>query len=825
MKKSKKFLTRILSVILAMTMMTGVFATPAGATDAEGNLTVTFVTDENATVDLYYDKDYTEADETDVTSAYVRGKDSTEIDNSGDGQVNFKVNVEEGYTYEITVDGTYKNCKGEEDTGVADIWRITKIETDLTVTITTTPTESTEAVEEAVVEQTNISLSVGSDETERNLTWYASTDGTGYLYVAKESELVDGEMPFAATVYGAAGTSTGKSGYYSYQTTMTNLEYSTTYAYQIVNGDTKSEIYTFTTGSEGNFSFAFVGDPQIGAGSTASDIEGWANTLSIVANNSAFEGIDFLLSAGDQVNTASSEDEYDGYLNHDELLSLTAATVIGNHDSGSTAYSDHFNITNESEYGTTTAGSDYYYVYNGVLFMVLNSNSMTTAEHKAFMEEAIAATADQDITWKIVTFHHSIYSVASHATEDSIISRREALVPVFEDLGIDVVLMGHDHVYCRTYIMDGLTEITDASEYDDDSYSSVTDPDGILYVTANSASGSKYYSIQNYEFTYAAVMNQEQVPNVSRIDITDNSFTITTYRTSDMSVVDTFTIYHTAETECETNGHTVVTDEAVAATCGTDGLTEGSHCSVCGEVIVAQETIPATGDHTWDDGIITEEAADYESTGIKTYTCTVCDETKTEEYTFVNGAVTDNVRTAILWAAENGISKGYTDGADAGTFGVGRTVTREEMVIFLYRLAGYMDEDTSAGTDINFADADEIKTDTGRVAISWAAAEGIAKGYSDGSNTFGPQDECTREQICIFLWRLAGKPDADTSVLSEVFSDADEITNSTAEKAIAWAYSEGIVKGFTTGENAGKFCPTDSCLREQFAIMMYRYAN
>ena len=43
-------------------------------------------------------------------------------------------------------------------------------------------------------------------------------------------------------------------------------------------------------------------------------------------------------------------------------------------------------------------------------------------------------------------------------------------------------------------------------------------------------------------------------------------------------------------------GHTVVVDSAVAATATTDGLTEGSHCSVCGETIVAQEVIPATGE-------------------------------------------------------------------------------------------------------------------------------------------------------------------------------------------------------------------------------------
>ena len=401
--------------------------------------------------------------------------------------------------------------------------------------------------------QSSISLSVGSDETERGITWYYNVEGEGTLYLAKESDLVDGEMPEDAVTYTVTGESTNKEGYYSFQVTMTDLEESTTYAYQVVNGDVVSEIYTFETGaSNGSFSFALAGDPQIGAGVTETDIEGWENTLNIVSTNSIFESIDFLLSVGDQVNTASSEDEYDGFLEHTALLSLPIATVIGNHDSNSSAYSEHFNITNESEYGTTTAGGDYYYVYEGVLFMVLNSNNTSTAEHKAFMEEAIAATADQDITWKVVTFHHSIYSVASHSLEDSIIQRREQLVPVFEELDIDVVLMGHDHVYARTYIMDGLEVSEDEDyEYDEDGVPiSVTDTDGILYVTVNSASGSKYYDIKtDQNFEYAAVMNQDYVPNISLVTVTETSFTITTYETSGMTEVDSFTIYRSSDSE------------------------------------------------------------------------------------------------------------------------------------------------------------------------------------------------------------------------------------------------------------------------------------
>ena len=75
-------------------------------------------------------------------------------------------------------------------------------------------------------------------------------------------------------------------------------------------------------------------------------------------------------------------------------------------------------------------------------------------------------------------------------------------------------------------------------------------------------------------------------------------------------------------------GHTEVIDPAVEPTCTAPGKTAGAHCSVCGTVIKAQEEIPAKG-HRWNEGEITT-APTCENAGVKTYTCTVCNATKTE---------------------------------------------------------------------------------------------------------------------------------------------------------------------------------------------------
>ena len=75
-------------------------------------------------------------------------------------------------------------------------------------------------------------------------------------------------------------------------------------------------------------------------------------------------------------------------------------------------------------------------------------------------------------------------------------------------------------------------------------------------------------------------------------------------------------------------GHTEVVDKVVEPTCTETGLTEGKHCSVCNKVLVKQTIVPAKG-HSWDSGKITI-APTCTGTGVKTYTCTECDATKTE---------------------------------------------------------------------------------------------------------------------------------------------------------------------------------------------------
>lgn len=340
------------------------------------------------------------------------------------------------------------------------------------------------------------------------------------------------------------------------------------------------------------------------------DAFNWNNTLNKALEKAP--NASFIVSAGDQIQTTkkkapnkdvtNSEIEYTGYLMPDALASLPVATTVGNHDADNPNYRYHFNVPNKSELGSNgIVGGDYYYTYGDALFLMLNTQDTNAAEHKQFIEEAISANPDKK--WRIVTLHQDIYGSAEHSNEPEITNLRYTLVPYFEQYDIDVVLTGHDHAYSRSEILQGgkktveytddqfdeqLEKDIDAGENPESRYIAVgniqddtTDPDeqeylnylkavmdedaveqvnrdgqavvnpeGILYMTANSSSGSKYYDLVPRMQSYIAARWQEDVPTYSIVNMTEESFTIDTYRTdTNEKIDDSFTILKTNKME------------------------------------------------------------------------------------------------------------------------------------------------------------------------------------------------------------------------------------------------------------------------------------
>lgn len=382
--------------------------------------------------------------------------------------------------------------------------------------------------------QSYISITPGRDETELGFSWYFDAPGTGVLSFIKKDEY--GSAP---TLLSAEGVRANDRGQYSYQVTACVPERNTEYLYWLTNDCVQSEVMSFRTGKSGGFSFAVVGDPQLDSHAEKSNVPEWKKTLGIIAGHEYFRDVSFILSTGDQVEEYNDEDDYAAYLEHDEMRRFPVATAIGNHETDSPLYHLHFNVANFSGIARTDAGTNNHFTYNGVLFVVLNTNIYDIDEHRRFLLEVMPKFPD--VRWRIAVFHNSVFTTGKHGPQANLIAFREKLVPVLTEFNIDVVINGHDHIYCRSFIMDGLKPVTDPALYGKD-YSSIADPPGILYLTFNSASGIKGYDVTGV-YDYDAVSNQEHIPNVSRVDISDGRFHVITYRTTDMSVVDEFTIF------------------------------------------------------------------------------------------------------------------------------------------------------------------------------------------------------------------------------------------------------------------------------------------
>ena len=331
------------------------------------------------------------------------------------------------------------------------------------------------------------------------------------------------------------------------------------------------------------------------------DAFNWNTTLNIALKD--HPDVSFALSAGDQVNKnvdgldAGNEMEYAGYLNPAALKSLPVSTTIGNHDATNKSYTFHFNNPNPftEEKSPSVAGNGYYYTYGNALFIVLNTNNYNCADHEALLKKAVAA--HPDTRWRIVMFHQDIYgSGADHSESDGMVLRTQ-LTPIFDKYDVDVVLQGHDHSYSRSYLLqgDGKTHpaydanktadgafdwdnVIDKStgkvypyypKADDaaavaankeflkgneaytvtgDSSVKVTNPQGTLYMTANSASGSKFYELIPQQQNFIAYRNQNWKPSYSVISLDDKNFSISTYSIVDgksTQIDSTFTIEKT----------------------------------------------------------------------------------------------------------------------------------------------------------------------------------------------------------------------------------------------------------------------------------------
>ena len=246
-------------------------------------------------------------------------------------------------------------------------------------------------------------------------------------------------------------------------------------------------------------------------------------------------------------------------------------------------------------------------------------------------------------------------------------------------------------------------------------------------------------------------------------------------------------------------------------TCTEQGYT--THICDCGESYV-DTYVPAAG-HKWDAGVVTTEPTET-AEGVKTFTCTVCGETRTESIPkltpkppapanpFSDVAQGQYYYDPVLWAVSH--DPQITNGTSPTTFSPDATCTRGQVVTFLWRAAGKPHPGGAAN-----AFTDVKPSDYFYEAVLWAVQKGITNG-TDATH-FSPGATCTRGHVVTFLYRFENSP-----AVSGTNPFADVRASDYFYSPVLWAVGRGV----TNGVSATQFGPANGCTRGQVVTFLYR---
>lgn len=348
---------------------------------------------------------------------------------------------------------------------------------------------------------------------------------------------------------------------------ITGLQPASSYTYRVGNADSYSEWFTFKTADPNaeNFQYIYFGDAQIGLDST------WPKVVEQAM--AAAPNIIGSVHAGDLIDTASNETQWTNWFTgmKDAAATTNVMAAPGNHeysgDNKLRSWKANFeyprnnpSVETAGELAQLTLGDTeqaaqyralfehwtqfaeetvYYSDYQGVRFITVNatrnSGFLTPDDLPACAASDCPANdmgglwiqyqaawldhilANSESKWNVVTFHQPVYSASSGRNEPVL---REHWVPVFQKHNIDLVQMGHDHVYARGYNNEDTTE-----------HDGVTD--GPVYIVSNS--GAKHYQLAPAEDNVWTQNNATQVQRgrgfttYQIIDVTQDALTYRSY--------------------------------------------------------------------------------------------------------------------------------------------------------------------------------------------------------------------------------------------------------------------------------------------------------
>ncbi len=214
------------------------------------------------------------------------------------------------------------------------------------------------------------------------------------------------------------------------------LKPGTTYAYRVGGDGHWSPTYSFTTpGSPGTFDTFTVAI----SGDSRGSYENWSHVVTAMAAHDP----DLYVFGGDMVDRGGNAAEWLAWwaATGDTFARKVMVPAHGNHEMLSANYFAQFSLPNNEQWFAIDYGNATLVSLNDT---VTRADDLTVAE-PAYMRQIFSASK---AAWRIAVHHRAAYSACD--AHGSTMPVREAFAPVFDELGVDLVFAGHNHLYERS---------------------------------------------------------------------------------------------------------------------------------------------------------------------------------------------------------------------------------------------------------------------------------------------------------------------------------------------------------------------------------------
>lgn len=408
---------------------------------------------------------------------------------------------------------------------------------------------------------TSVTVTMGEDSSsEAFITWHSKSTVGGdiEIYRADSEPLFTGEptenadfdisLETESVTRSFPGIDLGFTGFLDYEfkmnkhtATLSGLEKGETYYFRV--GDAERDWWSETgsvTTADGSkdVTFLHLTDPQ--SQNERQYTRAWATVLEEAEK---LYDSDFILNTGDIVDHGNNSKQWAWALDTGsaQLMNTFMMPASGNHEGyGTNATANYFTLPGMPEQDTAS-GVYYSFDYNNIHIAVLNTedldeNEALTKKQLDWLREDMTAS---DAQWKFVALHKAVYSQGSHYADEDVCAIRDQLKGLMNELDIDMVFQGHDHVYMRTgsLVNNRLTAYEKTYlNYKGDIYRTQVLPEGTTYVISGT-SGVKTYLQNDTGKTDKYFPRGEKIlsvdaPMFSSVEIVDgilyfNAYTVT----------------------------------------------------------------------------------------------------------------------------------------------------------------------------------------------------------------------------------------------------------------------------------------------------------